>query len=375
MSEALVQSGSAKRRSELARRMVFVYDALGGGTYIRSPVEINRDKEPGTDVGVPVLHRFVKQWNTRIDLRGAGAPVEIADDAVIVCVPGRIKVPAELPPGCRIEHPDVGCLTGEFLEKLRTLLAEQGEHAMQAELAKASGFGDFDVWIPPAALAAGQLSYAHTTTHYADTFTHSNDPLSGHTDWAVVAGRDDELYSDGSVCSSRDTSGVTKLCEYDGPDMTAVSADYSVEADVVSTGVANKLAMMGVRGRATDITHCYFLRLKKSTPASLDLYERNGATNLRATDNDGIPSTALIRLEMVTSGGNCILKGYLDGMEILNHTDETPLAGPGSAGIYASVDTDAADYGSIDNFKVYVTRVARPRVDGTLAHGRTGLVR
>jgi len=346
-----------KLRGELARRLVFVEDALRGGVYIKSSlkwVELEQGHEPAI---APVA----STWMSRCDLRDA-KDASLADDAMIIYVPAGVPLPAQLPPGCERLMPNVGELKGAFLDKLKLL----DEHAMQREISKLGlALGDFDAWATPHADAASGLrSFAHNTVYVSADFDYDADPITGHADWTDL---NDGAYIKSVAANSRAEnkySAENRRCEvtYDLADMSAVTADYSVEANLHAGDAIYEDTE--VLGRVSNSNAFYSVRLKA---AALDLLKYPRTT--LAQTGVGYTNPSVCRLEMAGTA----LKAYWDGTT-LSVVDGTHSAA-GSAGIGFSMNAATEGGLWINDYKVYVEGIARPKVGGSLAAGRVGLVR
>jgi len=231
---------------------------------------------------------------------------------------------------------------------------------------------DWDRLIRPfAAAARGHASYAHTRQHALYEFGTAYDPFDhgDNADWtgyAIANSGDDYFKSAGGLLTQRAAPGASTraaIYRWDAEDMSGVSADYSVEANIACTysGTADD-KVFGVALRAADGNNCYLAVIRYSSPAgswAIQMWRRVASAWTRLGSNVNISgASGLIRIEAVGSA----LKAYWGGSETEKiSASDASISAAGYPAIYGGLgDGSTSSAPTADDVKVYVVRTGRP---------------
>jgi len=218
--------------------------------------------------------------------------------------------------------------------------------------------------LTPGIEPVGHLSYAHTTpAEAAYTFDTDYNPFGDDPNWTHTR--------EGTVENAISTNGYlyggsSNVDAYVKDTLNPMaSPDYSVAGKLTyNSGWECGLCVRQLVGYRHDPGYWLFL-----TNARFDLcylQRSDGGPTVIASFGDAKANGTVCRIECVGT----VLKAYHDGEnEILSASDAT-LSAAGAAGAFA-------DYKSrVDDFQTFIADagIARPKVGGSLAAGRVGLI-
>lgn len=127
------------------------------------------------------------------------------------------------------------------------------------------------------------------------------------------------------------------------------SADYQVSTDLYIAGTTSTAVSSGPMARMVDGERTgYWLRWRRGTGWQLFRYNTGTATQLGSTVGPTTYAAASLVRATVRCAGS-VIKGFVDGAEIISVTDASPIAAAGYAGLIAS-NTLTTDGPHIANF-------------------------
>lgn len=127
------------------------------------------------------------------------------------------------------------------------------------------------------------------------------------------------------------------------------SADYQVSTDLYIAGTTSTAVSCGPMARLVDGERTgYWLRWRRGTGWQLFRYNTGTATQLGSTVGPTTYTAASLVRATVRCAGS-VIKGFVDGVEIISVTDASPIAAAGYAGLIAS-NTLTTDGPHIANF-------------------------
>ena len=127
------------------------------------------------------------------------------------------------------------------------------------------------------------------------------------------------------------------------------SADYQVSTDLYIAGITSTAVSAGPMARMVDGERTgYWLRWRRGTGWQLFRYNTGTATQLGSTVGPTTYTAATLVRATVRCAGS-VIKGFVDGAEIISVTDASPISAAGYAGLIAS-NTLTTDGPHIANF-------------------------
>lgn len=127
------------------------------------------------------------------------------------------------------------------------------------------------------------------------------------------------------------------------------SADYQVSTDLYIAGTTSTAVSSGPMARMVDGERTgYWLRWRRGTGWQLFRYNTGTATQLGSTVGPTTYAAASLVRATVRCAGS-VIKGFVDGAEIISVTDASPISAAGYAGLIAS-NTLTTDGPHIANF-------------------------
>lgn len=273
---------------------------------------------------------------------------------MVMSVPPDTKVPTEL----NEYRLSVQC--GNLKE-----IAEETDLQAAAKCAEFDG-GYLDELVP--AIVDGKLSdslhssYAHTVIQFSDTFTYTQNPITGaqNTGQGTFTWQDitesNYIRVDGTRATNNNAGGTVRTAFARGPAVSFV--DYSVEADIVANrGAGSSSACYpGVIGRA-QAGNAQRQRVRVYSVAGsntfIQWHEMSNSTtgvSLVNYDTGSTGTTFKIRMQMVGTNGVMWVN------EVSRGTPTLSSMPAGNAGIYVGMGASGGTSypGYIDNFVVYV---------------------
>lgn len=127
------------------------------------------------------------------------------------------------------------------------------------------------------------------------------------------------------------------------------SADYQVSTDLYIAGTTSTSVSAGPMARMVDGERTgYWLRWRRGTGWQLFRYNTGTATQIGSTVGPTTYTAATLVRATVRCAGS-VIKGFVDGAEIISVTDASPISAAGYAGLIAS-NTLTTDGPHIANF-------------------------
>jgi len=205
-----------------------------------------------------------------------------------------------------------------------------------------------------ASVASGRFSYAHTTEHASDAFTHTEDPLSDHANWTALADGA-YLHSTGSRVEFNWPVGANRdpVYRFNLADMSGETADYSVEGNTTTSYTSSKLKNLGPALRMTAADTYYYSTIRPHiSPVDMIMWKRvAGAYTQLGVEYATGSASGIVRIEAVGSS----LKAYYGGVATARITaTDTAISAAGYAGIIGYVDAaqNVIDDAGLAAFKV-----------------------